>query len=180
MFKVSIKTPESVRFYAQLFIGDIEYPSKSHTLCQRDPSQADEVICYVAPPAVDAPYNVIIYAKTETETTYRAALSIQIAGTNITQSIFFPYTFPSFEMYQCILIQPLQSFLRHNEHALIHMVIPNARTVKIQNGNDLVVLNRNDSINGVLKKQVQILGDVYVYGQWNNDTDAPICFFYVI
>ncbi|CAF2460698.1 unnamed protein product [Rotaria sp. Silwood2] len=180
LFKLSIKSPEPVSVFAKLFIAGIEYPRKSHTLCQQDPSHSDEVTCYIAPPAVDGPYNVIVYAKTRTETAYRAAISMRIPGPNITQSVFFPYTFPSFEMHQCILIQPLQSFLRHNEHVLIQMVIPDAHAVKIYNGNDAVVLDDDDFTNGKLKKQLQVCGDVYVYGQWKNETDSPICFFYVI
>ncbi|CAF3445809.1 unnamed protein product [Rotaria sp. Silwood1] len=180
LFKVSIKSPEPVCLYAKLFIGGNEYPRKSHTLCQQDPLHSDEVTCYVAPPAVDGPYNVIIYAKTKMETKYRAAISIRIPGANITQSVLFPYTFPSFEMHRCTLIQPLQSFLRHNEHVLIQMVIPYAHSVKIHNGNDVVILDDDDYIDGKLKKQIQVHGDVYVYGQWNNEADSPICFFYVI
>jgi hypothetical protein len=180
LFKVSIKSPEPVRLFAKLFIDGNEYPRKSHTLCQRDPIHSDQVTCYIAPPAVDGPHEVIIYAKTDTETTYRATISIRLPGANIAQSIFFPYIFPSFETYQCILIQPLQSFLKYNDHVLIHMVIPKAHRVKIRNGNDDIILNPNEYINGIVQKKVQVKGDVYVYGQWDNETDLPVCFYYVI
>ncbi|CAF3472488.1 unnamed protein product [Rotaria socialis] len=180
LLKVSIKTPEPVHVFAKFYIAGIEYPEKSHTLCQPDPMHSDQVTCYVAPPTVDGPYNVIIYAKTNTETEYRAAMSLRLPGPNISQTILFPYTFPSFELQRCTLIQPLQSFLRHNTMAFIHMVIPDAREVKIQNGNNVILLNENEYSQGILRKQIEVRGDVYVYGQWKNKTDSPICFFYVI
>ncbi|CAF2155780.1 unnamed protein product [Rotaria magnacalcarata] len=180
LLKVSIKTPEPVRVFAKFYIGGIEYPEKSHTLCQPDPMYSDQVTCYVAPPAVDGPYNVIIYAKTNTETEYRAAMSIRLPGPNISQTILFPYTFPSFELHQCILMQPLQSFLRHNTMAFIHVVMPGAREVKIQNGNNVILLNENEYNQGIVRKQIEVRGDVYVYGQWQNKIDSPVCFFYVI
>ena len=60
------------------------------------------------------------------------------------------------------------------------MVLPGAHMVKIRNGNDDIVLDRNEYINGVVKKEVQARGDVYVYGRWGNETDSAVCLFYVI
>lgn len=60
LFKVSIKSTESVRLHAKLFIAAVQYPRKSHTLCQRYPIHDDQVTCYIAPPAVDGPYEAII------------------------------------------------------------------------------------------------------------------------
>lgn len=180
LLKLSIQSPEPVRLLAKLIIDGVEYPAKSHTLCQSDPIHSDKVTCYLAPPAIDGPYNLVIYAKTKTETAYRAAISVRFPGVNVPKSIYFPYTFPSFENHQCILIEPLRSSLKHNELSLIHMIVPDARDIKIQNGDQVILLDHNEYNDRVVKKQIKVLGDVHVYGRWKNENDEPICFFYVV
>lgn len=177
LFKVSIRTPETVHLFAKLVIDGMECSRRLHTLCQRDVIQNDVFNCYVAPPTKDGPYEVTIYAKTNKETAYRAAICIRLPGSNISQSITFPIVHQSFERHQCILIEPLQRLLRQNEQVLIHMIVPGARTVKIRNGDDISELDINEYKKDVVKKKIRIRGDVYVIGCWDKKTDSTICVF---
>ena len=174
-FKISIKTAEFAHVYAELFVAGNE--CLGCTLCQRDPSQADVVNCFVAPPMGNEPFKLTIYAKTNSDTQYRAALCIQMPFPNGVQPITFPHLYQPFKDHQCILIEPLQRILKQNEQVLIHMVIPDVRGVKIRNGDDYIVLNRDEFRNGIVKKKIQVRGDLVVCGQWNGKNDLDICAF---
>jgi hypothetical protein len=180
LFKVSIRSPEPAHLYAKLVVDGMECSRRLHTLCQRDVIQKDLFNCYVAPPIKDGPYEVTIYAKTNKETGYRAAISIRLPGSNIFQPITFPMVHESFEKYQCILIQPLQRLLRSNEQVLIHMIVPGAHLVKIRNGDDNFELDINEYKKEVVKKKIRVRGDVYVTGCWDKKTDSTICVFNMI
>jgi hypothetical protein len=176
-FKISIKTGESAQVFAKLNIDGIEFPSELHTLCQRDPSKVNTVDCFVAPPVRDGPCELTIYAKTKNETEYRAAICILMSYLNVAQPITFPQVYSPFTDYQCVLIEPLRRFLQQNEQVLIHMLIPGAHEIKIRNGDDDIVLNNDEYRHGIVKKKVQIQGNLLVYGRWNRQTDSLICAF---
>jgi hypothetical protein len=179
LFKVSIRTPEPAHLFAKLVIDGMECSRRLHTLCQRDVIQNDVYNCYIAPPVKDSPYEVTIYAKTNKETTYRAAICIRLPGSNISQLITFPMIHQSFEEHQCILIEPLKRLLRRNEQVLIHMIVPSALVVKIRNGDDHIELDANEYRSDVVKKKIRVRGDVYVTGCWDKKTDSTICAFNV-
>ncbi|CAM4853123.1 unnamed protein product [Rotaria socialis] len=180
LFKVSIRAPEPAHLFAKLTIGDKEYSRRLHTLCQRDVNENDVFNCYVAPPETNGPYEVTIYAKTNNETAYRAAICIRLPGLNLSQSITFPLIHQSFEQYQCILIEPLRRLLRQNEHVLIHMIVPNAQVVKIRNGDENIAVDMNEYKNDVVKKKIRVRGDVSVIGCWDKKVDSTICVFNMI
>lgn len=77
-FKIAIKTAEFARIYATLFVDGVECSRELHTLCQRDAIQTDVVNCFVSPPTGNKPLKLTIYAKTNIENEYRAALCIEM------------------------------------------------------------------------------------------------------
>ncbi|CAF0813388.1 unnamed protein product [Rotaria sp. Silwood1] len=180
LIKVSIKSPEPAHLFAKLVIGSTKYSRRLHTLCQRDMVQNDVYNCYVAPPAKDGPYEITIYAKTNKDTTYRAAICIRLPGSNIAQSITFPIVHQSFEEHQCILIEPFQGLLRQNEQVLIHMIVPGAHIVKVRNGDDNIELDVNEYQKDVVKKKIRVRGDIHIIGCWDKKTDSTICVFNMI
>ncbi|CAF4427505.1 unnamed protein product, partial [Rotaria sp. Silwood2] len=179
-FKVSIKSPEPAHVFTKLVIGGTEYSRRLYTLCQRDVIQKDVLNFYFAPPAKDGPYEITIYAKTNKETIYRAAICIRLPGSNISQSVPFPIVYPSFEEHQCILIEPFQGLLRQNEQVLIHMIVPGAHSVKVQNGDDNIELDVDEYKEQVVKKKIRVRGHVHIIGCWEKKTDATICVFKMI
>jgi hypothetical protein len=181
IFKISIKTPGYVDLSISLKIDKIEYPRHLHTLCQRDRNQIDTMNCFLAPPT-DGLYDLIIYAKTNDETTFRDTIYMRLYVSNIVQSFTFPIIYQLFNEYQCILIEPFRRLVRENECVFIHMKIPGANVVKIQNGEDYIVPNKDEYKNGVLKKQVNVQGDIRICAQWDDkaDTISTICVFNMI
>ena len=177
LFKISIRSPETVYLFAKLVIDGTEYSRRLHTLCQRDAIESDLFNCYIAPPIKNGPYEVTIYAKTKKETNYRAAICIRLPRSDISQSMTFPLVHQSFIEHQCILIEPLQRLVQQNEQLLIHMIIPRAHVVKIRNGDENIELNVNEYKRGVVKKKIRIRGDVYIIGCWDKKTDSIICVF---
>ena len=180
LLKVSVHSPEPVRVFAKLAINGGKHEQARHTLCQQDPINNNIVDCYVAPPENEGPYEVTIYAKTKKENTYRAAISIQVPRANASRPIRFPHMETAFEEQQCILIEPLYGQLRRNQKVLIHMVVPHAQTVKLRNGDQLMELDGNDFKDGVLRKKIQVKGDVQVLGSWKKNVDTPLCLFNVV
>ena len=180
LLKVSVHSPEPVRVFAKLAINGKKRNQTGHTLCQQDPVRKNIVDCYVVPPESEGPYEVTIYAKTRKESVYRAAIAIQVPRANAPRSITFPHMEPAFEEHQCILIEPLHGQLRRNQKVLIHMVVPDAQTVKLRNGDQLVELDGNDFKDGVLRKKIQVKGDVQVVGSWKKNVDTPVCLFNVV
>ncbi|CAF1198844.1 unnamed protein product [Adineta steineri] len=174
-FKVSIKTGEYANVYAKLTIDGNECSRELHTLCQRDPFQANAIDCFVAPPMKDGPCELTIYAKTRNETEYRAAICIQLSYLNVNQPFTFPKLYPSFRDHQCILNEPLRRSLQQYEEILLHMNAPNANKIIISNGNEHIELNQNEYHHGIIKKKIQIQGNLIVYGQWNGQENSPIC-----
>ena len=177
LFKVSIHSSEPAHLFAKLIVDGMECSRRLHTLCQRDPVQKDLFNCYIAPPTKDGPYEVTIYAKTNRETIYRAAISLRLPGSNPSQPISFPMIHQSFEQHQCILIEPFQRQLRRNEQVLIHMIVPDAHLVKIRNGDENYELDVNEYKNDVVRKKIRVRGDVHVLGCWDKKTDSTICVF---
>jgi hypothetical protein len=177
LFKVSIRSPEPAHIFAKLVIDGMECSRRLHTLCQQDAIQNDVFNCYIAPPTKNGPYEVTIYAKTNKETAYRSAICIRLPGSNISQSITFPLVHQSFEEHRCILIEPFQRLLRQNEQVLIHMIVPGAHLVRIQNGEDNNELDEKEYKNGIVKKKIRVRGDVTVTGCWDKKTDSTICVF---
>lgn len=177
-FKVSIQTAESAQVYAELAVGDKNYGKELYTLCQRDPTQSDIVNCFVVPPLKTGALALKIYAKTKSESEYRAAITIKMPAKNITEGIPFPKMYSPFQEHQCILIEPLQRFVQPNKQILIHMKLAGARRVKIRNGDNENVLGQDEFHDGVVKTKVLVRGDVIIFGQWNGQTDlAPVCAF---
>jgi transglutaminase/protease-like cytokinesis protein 3 len=178
LFKIVIRTPADVDLFAQLKVGDIEYPRNLHTLCQRDETQSDVYNCYITPP-VDGLYDVAIYAKTNNETVYYNAIDMRLRVSNITNAFTFPLLYSIFTEHKCILIEPLQRFVHENEQVLIHMIIPNANVIKIRNGDDYMVPCKDEYKKGILKKTVRVQGDLHVCGRWDDKADSisTLCVF---
>ncbi|CAF1378631.1 unnamed protein product [Didymodactylos carnosus] len=181
LFKIAIKTPEQINLFAALKVGDTEYPRNLHTLCQRDAMQAGVYNCYIAPPA-DGLYEIAIFAKTNNEKTYRDSIYMRLHVSNIVQAITFPLTYQPFNEHKCILIEPLRRLVQQNERVLIHMKIPNTNVIKIHNGDDYIVPTKDEYKNGLLKKEIQVQGDIQVCGRWDDKADSilTICVFNMI
>jgi hypothetical protein len=171
LFKITIRTPKNVDLFIALKVGDIEYPRSLHTLCQRDHIQSDVYNCYVAPP-LNGLYDVAIYAKTNNETLYRDAINMRLRVLNIVDAFTFPHIYSSFTEHNCILIEPLQRLVYENEEVLIHMIIPHANVVKIQNGDDYIVPGKDEYKGGVLQKKVRVQGDLHICGRWDDKADS--------
>jgi transglutaminase/protease-like cytokinesis protein 3 len=179
LFKIAIKIPEQVDVFAQLKVGDAEYPRNLHTLCQHDATLADIFNCYIAPPA-DGLYEIAIYAKTNNETTYRDAIYMRLHVSNVVGSMTFPLTYTPFREHQCFLIEPLGRLVQQNERVFIHMKIPDANVIQIQNGDDYIVPTKDEYKNGVLMKEIRVQGDISVCGRWDDKADSisTICVFF--
>lgn len=181
LFKIAVKTPVDVSCLVELKVGDAEYPRNLHTLCQRDATETDVLNFYLAPPA-DGLYDIVIYAKTNTETTYHDAIYMRLHVSNIVQAITFPLTYEPFSEYGCILIEPLNRLMQQDERVLIHMKIPDANVIKIRNGDDYIVPTKDEYKNGMLKKEIRVQGDISVCGRWDDKADSisTICVFNMI
>ncbi|CAF0864971.1 unnamed protein product [Rotaria sordida] len=182
IFKISIKTPAYVDLYASLKIDNIEYPCHLYTLCQRDIYQTDTINCFLAPPT-NGLYEIRIYAKTNNETTYQDSIYMQLNVLNMIQAITFPIIYQSFFEYKCILIEPFRRLIKKNEYLFIHMKIPDAILIKIKNGDDYIIPNKDEYKNGLLKKEIYIQGDLHICAQWNDKTNrqiSTICIFNMI
>ncbi|CAF3884720.1 unnamed protein product [Adineta steineri] len=181
LFKISIRTPKHVNMFATLNVGKDEYPRNLHTFCQRDETNRDIFNCYIAPP-VDGLYNIDIFANTNNEQTYQGAINMRLRVSNITNAFTFPMTYLTFKEHNCILIEPLQGVVHKNEEILIHMIIPNANVIEIQNGHDHIVPTKDEYKKGLLKKKIRVQDDIKVCGRWddNADTISTICIFYMI
>lgn len=180
LFKVSIRSPEPAQLFAKLLVDGMEYSRRLYTLCQRDALQPDIYNCYIAPPTKDGLYELTIYAKTKKETGYRAAMTIRMPGSGKSQPATLPLVHQSFDEHQCILIEPLQRLLRLNEPTLIHMVVPDADTVTIRNGNEMIQLDGAEYKNGVVKKKIRVRGDVHVLASWEKKGETTVCVFNVL
>lgn len=182
IFKISIKTPAYVDILAVLKIDDIEYSCHSHVLCQHDINQTDVINCFLAPP-IDGHYEVKIIAKTNDETAYQDAIYMRLNVSKIMSAVTFPIIYKSFSDYKCILVEPFRRIVQKNENLCIHMKIPNAFIIKIKNGDDYVIPNIDEYKNGLLRKQINVQGDLHVCAQWNdriNEQISTICVFTMI
>jgi hypothetical protein len=101
---------------------------------------------------------------------------------NLIQTITFPIIYTVFIEYKCILIEPFRRLLQENEYVTMSMKIPNAKIVKIKNGDDFIVPNKDEYQNGLLKKDIYVQGDIYVCARWDDRTDqiSTICVFNMI
>jgi len=181
LFQISLKIPAYVDLIASLQIKNLEYPSLLHTLCQHDVDQIDRINCFFAPPT-NGLYEIILYAKTIAETDYQETIYMELNVTNIHRSITFPIRSSSFIRNKCILIEPFRRLVQRNERLVFHMKIPNAISVKIKNGHDVLVPNDNEYENNILKKQIQIQGDIHICARWNEKIEkfSTICIFHMI
>jgi hypothetical protein len=150
-------------------------------LCQRDETQPDVYNCYITPP-VDGHYDIGVYAKTNAESVYYNAIDMRLRVSDIADAFTFPLLYSTFTEHKCILIEPLQRLVHENEQVLIHMIIPNANVLKIQNGDDYMVPCKNEYKNGVLKKTVRVQGDLHICARWDNNADliSTICVFNMV
>lgn len=181
LFKIIIKTPEHVDLLANLKVGDTEYPTSLHTLCQRDQNKPEHCNCLIAPP-LDGLYEVIIYAKEKGEKTYTDAIYMRLRVSDIFDAFMFPIVYSTFTEQRCILIEPLRRLVRENEQVLIHMIIPKANVLTIRNGEDTMVPHSDEYKDGVLKKTVRVQGDLQICGRWDDKADSIsiICIFTMI
>ena len=180
LLKVSIRSPEPAQLFAKLLVDGMEYSRRLYTLCQRDVLQPDIYNCYIAPPTKDGLYELTLYAKTKKQTSYRAAMTIRLPGSDRSPPSTLPLVHQAFEERQCILIEPLQRLLRSNEPVLIHMVVPEAQTVRIRNGSETIELNGTEYKNGVVKKKIRVRGDVHVLACWEKKSETTVCVFNVL
>ena len=181
IFKISLKTPAYVDLIASLQINGVEYPLYLHTLCQRDIFQMEVINCFFAPPT-NGLYQMIIYAKANNEMKYQETIDMRLNVLNLSQAITFPMRSQSFLEYRCILIQPFRRLIQENECLYIHMKIPDARAIKIKNGNESILPNINEYQNGFLKKEVLVRGDIRICVRWTDQTEKlyTICVFNMI
>ncbi|UJR32483.1 hypothetical protein I4U23_019945 [Adineta vaga] len=180
LFKISVRTPKHIELSASLKIGNEQYPRNLHTLCQRDENNSDIYNCFIAPP-VDGLYDIDIYAKTHQETSYQGVINMRLRVSNIMNSLTFPITYLTFSEHNCILIEPLQRLIYKNEEILIHMIIPHANVIRIDNNDHQMVPDKDEYKNGILKKKIFVQGDVKICGRWdaNADTISIICTFHM-
>jgi transglutaminase/protease-like cytokinesis protein 3 len=181
LFKIAIRTPKHVNLFIALKVGEIECPRNLHTLCQRDHTTPDVYNCFIAPP-LDGLYEVAIYAKTNDETLYREAINMRLRVSNIADAFTFPLIYSCFTEHNCILIGPLHRLVHKNEEVLMHMIIPNANVIKIQNGDDYIVPTKDEYKKGLLRKQVRVQGDLHVCGRWDDNADSIsiMCIFNMV
>lgn len=180
-FKLSIETAEYANVFAKLYVDGVEYPHDLHTLCQRDPLNIDMVNCFVIPPATDEPFELTLYAKTNRDSEYRAAIRIQMPFANIEQPVTFPHLYQAFKDYRCVLVEPLRRVLTENEEVMLHLVLPGARAVSIRNGEESIRVNRDEFHSGVMRKMIRVRGNVTVRGRWDDDdTEREICAFTMV
>ena len=181
LFKITIRVPDEIDIFAMLKIGDVEYPRNLHTLCQRDATIPDLIICHIAPP-VDGLYEVAIYAKTNGEITYQDAIYMRLHVVNIIGSMTFPLTYQPFREHQCILIEPLDRLIQENDRVLFHLKIPGANVIKILHGEDYIVPTKDEYKNGILMKEILVQGDIVICGRWDDNADSisTICVFNMI
>ena len=178
LFKIVIRAPEQVDLFVQLDVNNTEYPRNLHTLCQRDENQADLYNCYITPP-LNGLYEVSVYAKTHDEQVYQQTITMRLRVSNIVDAFTFPLIYSTFSKHHCILIEPLQRLVYKNEEVLIHMIIPHANVLKIDNGDDHIVPDNEEYKRGVLRKKVRVQGDLQVCARWddNADTIEVLCIF---
>ncbi|CAF3789237.1 unnamed protein product [Rotaria sp. Silwood1] len=181
LFKIAIQAPAHIDLFADVKVGDVDYPRSLHTLCQRDETNKDVYNCFIAPP-LDGLYEIIIFAKTKNETMYVDAINMRLRVSNIEDAFMFPITYATFTEHRCILIEPFQRLVHENEQVLIHMIIPNANVIKIRNGDEYMVPHKDEYKNGILKKQVRVQGDLQVCGRWDDKADSIsiLCIFNMI
>jgi hypothetical protein len=62
------------------------------------------------------------------------------------------------------------------------MKIPDAYMITIINGNELIIPNNDEYQNSLLKKEVDVKGDIHICVQWNEKTEkiSTICIFNMI
>lgn len=178
LFKIVIRAPEQVDLFVQLNVNNTEYPRNLHTLCQRDAKQADLYNCYITPP-LNGLYEVSVYAKTHDEQLYQQTITMRLRVSNIVDAFTFPLIYSTFTKHHCILIEPLQRLVHKNAEVLIHMIIPHANVLKIQNGNDHIVPDNEEYRRGVLRKKFLVQGDLQICARWddNADTIEVLCIF---
>lgn len=176
-FQVSIETAEYAKVYAKLFVDDQEYPNDQHTLCQRDPLRKNLVQCFVSPPLTSGTLALKIFAKTEDEDQYRAAITVEMPALNIKGGWTFPKLEQAFDEHRCILIEPFRRFVQLNEQLTIHLVLPQVSIVRIHNGEQIIQLNKEQLLQGVLKMKLQVRGHITVQGEWNGHRETNICRF---
>lgn len=181
LFQIAIRTPDDVDIFPELKIGDMEYPRKLHTLCQRDMTMPDVINCFIAPPA-DGLYEVVIYARTNNETTYHDAIYMRLNVVNIIGSITFSFTYQPFKEHRCILIEPFNRLIQENERVRIHMKIPDANVVKIQHAGDYIVPTKDEYKNGILMKEIIVQSDISICARWDDNADSIsiVCVFNMI
>lgn len=181
LFKIVIRKPDHVDLFIQLKVGEFEYPRALHTLCQPDPMQPDLYNCFVAPP-LDGLYEICLYGKTSKEKSYYDAIYMRLRVRNISGAFVFPTIYSAFTEHQCILIEPLRRFVHENETVLIHVIVPKANVLKIQNGDDLMVPSKGEYTGGVLRKQIRVQGNLQICARWDDNADSisVLCVFYMI
>jgi hypothetical protein len=171
LFKIVIRAPEDVDLLLQLKVNNIEYPRNLHTFCQRDETQSDVFNCYITPP-LNGLYEVAIFAKTNDEKSYQDAINMRLRVLNMIDAFTFPFIYSAFTEHHCILIEPLQRLVYKNEEVLIHMIIPHANVVQVQNGDDHIVPTKDDYKKGVLRKKVRVQGDLQICARWDDNADS--------
>ena len=178
LFKIVIRTPENVDLFLQLNVNNTEYPRNLHTLCQRDEKEKDLYNCYIAPP-LNGLYEVAVYAKTNAQKLYEQTIVMRLRVTNIVDAFTFPTIYSTFTEHRCILIEPLQRLVYKDEEVLLHMIIPHANVLKIDNGDDKIVPCSEEYKRGVLRKKVRVQGDLHICARWNDNADTieVLCVF---
>lgn len=181
LFKIVIRAPEQVDLFVALKVDNIEYPRTLHTLCQRDENQADLYNCYITPPMTGL-YEVSVYAKTHKEQLYQQTISMRLRVSNMIDAFTFPLTYSAFTEHHCILIEPLRRLVYKNEEVLIHMIIPHANVLKIDNGDDRIVPTNEEYRRGILRRKVRVQGDLKICARWNDNADTIeiLCVFNLI
>ena len=103
----------------------------------------------------------MIYGKTKEESTYEGAIHMRLKVHGLLQTPLFPTFYRPFNEHLCTLIEPFRRVVHLGEHITIRMHIPDATTVKVQNGNQS--MSTYGFENQTLRKDVVVEGDVTVY-----------------
>lgn len=121
-------------------------------------------------------YDLTIYGKTKEETTYQGAILMRLKVHGLLNAPLFPTLYRPFNEHRCTLIQPFRRVVHPGERITIRMYIPDAITVKVQNGSQK--MSSYGFENQILTKEVVVEGDVTIYAIFDRtETLQAICKF---
>ena len=124
-------------------------------------------------------YDLTIYGKTDKETVHLEAIHMRLKVIGLVTAPSFPILYRPFTEYKCTLIEPFRRSLRRGEQVMIRMCLPNATTVRVDNGSETRLTYGYE--NEVLTTDLIVEGDVTVFGIFDQTEQLqPICKFNMV